>query len=386
MIRQVPSLGSECATASWLGIDPGVIAFVLPTFDCAGAQRDVILLANALNARGVSVVILVLRNEGPLRSLIDPAIRIMEIPGRRIRYAIPGMRRTFRDLAPRIVLSSGPNLSLCCLAAIRSMPRKQQPKVILREVNTPSYSEKFDSRWQDRIAYKILHFVYRYADRVITLTDGSRRELVENFSIPGQKISVMRSNAVITPEFSDRIAGWDGEHGREPDLIVSLGRLAPEKDQRMLLRALVRVGQRRKWRLVLVGDGSERPALEEFVRDNGLAEQTTFAGYADDPFPWLMRATLAVCSSTYEGLCNVIIEALGCGTPVVSTDCPYGPREILQNGRFGTLVPVGDSSAMAEAIEAALDRPVDRKVLMKRASNYTAERAADSFLEIVADL
>ena len=99
-----------------------------------------------------------------------------------------------------------------------------------------------------------------------------------------------------------------------------------------------------------------------------------------------MRAQVAVCSSLYEGLCNVIIEALGCGTPVVSTDCPYGPREILQHGRFGTLVPVGDAEALAAGIEDALDRPVDRASLIGRSLNYTADRAADSFLEIISDL
>jgi glycosyltransferase involved in cell wall biosynthesis len=364
--------------------NPGLIAFVLPTFECAGAQRDVILLANALIKMGVSVTILVLRDGGPLRSMVDPEIRIVEIPGRRIRYAIPGLRQTIRDIAPRYLLSSGPNLNLCCLAAVRSLPRRDQPKVILREVNTPSYSEKLDPRWQDRIAYRLLHVFYRNADRVVTLTDGARRELVTQFSIPAAKVAVMRSNAVITPEHSDQIANWDGEQGREPDLIVSIGRLSPEKDHLLLLRALSLLGKRRPWRLVIVGDGDERAALEEFVQANGLANQTTFAGFVSDPFPWIMRANVAVVSSVYEGLCNVIIEALGCGTPVVSTDCPYGPREILQHGRFGRLVPVGDAAALASAIEAALDSPVDRASLIGRSQDYTADRAAANFLEIVS--
>jgi glycosyltransferase involved in cell wall biosynthesis len=152
------------------------------------------------------------------------------------------------------------------------------------------------------------------------------------------------------------------------------------------LRALAQVGSRRPWRLVLVGDGSQRCELEEFARKNGMTENITFAGYLSDPFEWLMRAKVAVCSSVYEGLCNAIIEALGCGTPVVSTDCPYGPREILQHGRFGTLVPVGDDAALASAIEAALDSPVDRSRLIARAHDYTTARAAENFLKITADL
>jgi glycosyltransferase involved in cell wall biosynthesis len=135
-----------------------------------------------------------------------------------------------------------------------------------------------------------------------------------------------------------------------------------------------------------VGDGSERAALEAFVRTVGLADRIIFTGYVADPFVWTMRASVAVCSSIYEGLCSAIIEALACGTPVVSTACPYGPPEILQEGRYGALVPVGDAAAMAAAIDAALDRVPDRRALMARGLEYSAERAAETFLEIVADL
>jgi glycosyltransferase involved in cell wall biosynthesis len=142
----------------------------------------------------------------------------------------------------------------------------------------------------------------------------------------------------------------------------------------------------RPWRLAIVGEGPERPALEAMVGALGLAQRVTFTGYVADPFAWMMRARLAVCASVYEGLCNAIIEALACGTPVVSTDCPYGPREILQDGRYGALTPVGDARALASGIAAALDQVADRRFLMARGLDYTAESAAAKFLEIVADL
>src|SRR5262249_58972800 len=103
-----------------------------------------------------------------------------------------------------------------------------------------------------------------------------------------------------------------------------------------------------------------------------------------DPFAVFRRAELAVSSSRYEGFGNAVVEALACGTPVVATDCPYGPREILDDGRYGELVPVGDADALAAAIDTALDQPVDRKTLMRRGFDYTAERAAESFLALVA--
>jgi glycosyltransferase involved in cell wall biosynthesis len=367
-------------------IPPRALAVVMRAFEGGGAQRDMILLCNALAARGAGLAILVLRNEGPLRALLDPAIPVIPIPGQRIRYALPGLRRAMRALVPRTVLSSESNLNLWTLAAARSLPRAARPRVVLREVGSPSVAQRHDPHLQNRIAYRLLRRLYRYADRIITLTEGARDDLADNFAVPRENIAVMRVNAVIPPDEEKRIAAWDGQSGRDRDLIVSIGRLSPEKDHRLLLRAMTLLPTQRRWRLAVIGEGPERPALEALTRSSGLSDRVTFTGYAGDPFAWMMRANLAVCSSVYEGLGNTVIEALACGTPVVSTDCPYGPREILENGRYGTLVPVGDAPALAAAIDSVLDHPVDRARLMRRGLDYTAERAAACFLELTADL
>lgn len=362
------------------------LAVVMRAFEGGGAQRDMILLCNALAAKGVALVILVLRNDGSLRALLDPAIRVDEIPGQRIRYAIPGLRRLIRNIGPTLVMSSESNLNLCCLAAVRSLLRAARPKLVLREVGSPSQAQQRDPSLQNHIAYRVLRRLYRYADKVITLTRGARQDLARNFGVAEKAIAWMPSNAVVPPATAERIARWDGETGCERDLIVSVGRLSPEKNHRLLLHAMTLMPKGRPWRLAVVGDGPDRAALEKFAHDHGLSNRTIFTGYVSDPFEWMMRARVAVCSSVYEGLCNAIIEALACGTPVVSMDCPYGPREILQDGCYGTLVPLGDARAMASAIEAAMDQAVDRKRLMRRGLDYTADRAAASFLEIVADL
>jgi glycosyltransferase involved in cell wall biosynthesis len=256
----------------------------------------------------------------------------------------------------------------------------------LREVGSPSIAQQRDPYRQNRIAYRILRHLYRRADRIIALTDGARRDLVQNFSVPDRMIAVMQNNAVIPPGTVDRITQWDGEAGRDNDLIVCVGRLSPEKDQHTLLRAMTVLPANRPWRLAIVGDGPERPALEAFARGNGLAGRVDFTGHVADPFAWMMRARVAVCSSVYEGLGNAIIEALACGTPVVSTACPYGPSEILQGGRYGRLVPVGDAAAMAAAIAAAMSEAPDRGALQARGLQHTAAQAAERFLEIMAGL
>lgn len=362
------------------------LAVVMRAFEGGGAQRDMLLLCNALAARGIHIAILALRCDGPLRALLDPAIRITEVPGRQLRYAIPGLRRMIGTAAPALVVSSEASLNLCTLIAVRTLPRRRRPKLILREVGSPSIAERHDPYRQNRIGYRILRRVYAYADRIVTLTDGARRDLIGNFSVPDAKIATMLTNAVIPPGMVDRLARWDGETGREDDLIVTVGRLSPEKDQLTLLRAMTLLPADRRWRLAIVGDGSERPALEDFARRHGLGERIVFTGEVADPFAWMMRARVAICSSVYEGLGNAIIEALACGTPVVSTNCPYGPREILEGGRYGTLTPVGDAAAMAAAIATGLNAAPDRAALRARGLHYSAANAAERFLEIAAEL
>src|SRR6202043_3094248 len=132
-----------------------------------------------------------------------------------------------------------------------------RPKLVLREVGSPSIAQYRDPYRQNRIAYRILRHLYRHADRIIALTEGARNDLVRNFSTPDRKIAVMRSNAVIPPDIVARLAAWDGDAGREPDLVVCVGRLSPEKNQLLLLRAMTLL-RHRPWRLALVGDGPER--------------------------------------------------------------------------------------------------------------------------------
>ena len=206
-----------------------------------------------------------------------------------------------------------------------TLARSQRPKLILREGAVPSMAHR-DPSGSNRIAYRALHHLYRRADRIVTLTEGARRDLAQHFSVRELMISVMGTNAVLSPAIVSEIAQWDGEDGRESDLIVCVGRLSAEKDQRTLLRAMTLLSPHRRWRLAIVGEGPDRATLESFAAGNGLSPRVVFTGQVANPFVWMRRARVAVCASIYEGLGNAIIEALACGTPVVCTDCPYGPR------------------------------------------------------------
>jgi glycosyltransferase involved in cell wall biosynthesis len=358
----------------------GTVAFFIRALEGGGAQRDMILLANALAAQGRRVEILTLVGEGPLRALVSNEVAVVTVSGIKLRSAFSGLRRALAARRPDAVVSAEAASNLLALLAARSLPRRSRPRVILREVSSPSISQRLDPHRQTRLAYAILRFAYRWADKVVTLTDGALLDLKENFGVPRTKLVRMTSNAVI--EDASVLAGVD-DREREPGLVVAVGRLSLEKDQATLLHAFSKLPRDGKTRLEIFGTGPQRPALENLIRTLGLGDRVSLQGFVSDPFPVFRRAALLVSSSRFEGFGNVLVEAMSCGTPVVSTDCPYGPAEILEHGRYGQLVPIGDADAMARAIALGLAMPPDRAALHARAAQHTIGRAGDALGAII---
>ena len=159
-----------------------------------------------------------------------------------------------------------------------------------------------------------------------------------------------------------------------------MGTLKEQKDHRTLIRAFARLSRDFNAKLTILGEGPLRAGLESLIAELGLQSRVSMPGFVVDPYPWLRSADLFVLSSQYEGFGNVIVEALECGVPVVSTDCPSGPAEILENGRYGRLVPVDDVVALATAMSASLAELHDREKLMKRATAFSVRNISDQYL------
>jgi glycosyltransferase involved in cell wall biosynthesis len=191
-------------------------------------------------------------------------------------------------------------------------------------------------------------------------------------------------NPVVTNELTTLARGevahpWANDP--QVPLVLAVGRLVPQKDFATLLRAFSLLRRRCRCRLAILGDGAERAPLESLARQLGLTENVAFCGFVANPYAWMARSRLVVASSKWEGLPTVLIEAMATGTPVVSTDCPSGPREILDGGTFGTLVPVGNAEALADAIAAALGAANDPDRLQRRAQTFSVNSAVDAYLE-----
>jgi glycosyltransferase involved in cell wall biosynthesis len=362
----------------------GAIAVFVRGLSGGGAQRDAVLLANGLAAVGATSVVVTLDAKGPLRDVIDPNVALVDLgQGRKLRMlsAIPALRRYFQGQQPAVFIASEASGNLIATLAAASSPKAQRPKLVLREVASPAQARLTDPYWQNRLGYRLAPWFYPMADLVLALTEPARRDLVSHFRVPNDKAVCLGTNAVFSEADYARLSG--AERHPDPNLIVAVGRLSPEKDFATLIRALARVRQTRPVRLAIAGDGPERSALEALAAASGVADAVDFLGFQADPSRVVLTAAAFVSSSLYEGFGNVIVEAMAAGTPVVATDAPYGPRAILRDGQLGRLVPVGDAAAMATAIEATLDDPLPAAVLRDAARSYTSEAAARALLELL---
>ena len=226
---------------------------------------------------------------------------------------------------------------------------------------------------------------YVYADAAFGVSSGVAADLRRLPGMARERVHTVYNPVVA--EDVDRKAREPVDHpwigGDGPPVILAVGRLSAQKGFSTLLAAFARLLTRRPARLVVLGEGKRRPQLLSLARRLGVAEHVDFPGFVDNPYAFMARASLFVLSSRYEGLANVLIEAMACGCPVVSTDCPHGPREVLEDGKHGPLAPVGDAEALAAAMARTLDAPPRPEALRERASFFNAARAIDRYEELL---
>ncbi len=236
-----------------------------------------------------------------------------------------------------------------------------------------------------RLAHRLAPWLYTLAGGIIAVSRGAAADLARYARIPVEDMDVI-NNPVVTPrllELSSEPVGHPWFDDGTTPVILGVGRLAAVKDFATLIRAFAEVRRERTAKLMILGEGPERRALEAFAEELGLTKDVEMPGFVHNPYAVMARAAVLVLPSRWEGSPNVLVEAMACGTQVVATDCPGGAAEILENGRFGRLVPVGDFGRMAEAIEGALDDPVSAEQLRKRAGDFSAARAVDAYLELL---
>jgi glycosyltransferase involved in cell wall biosynthesis len=230
--------------------------------------------------------------------------------------------------------------------------------LFVNEQNTVSYEAGNASSWRSRLTPQLIKHFYPWADGIVVVSHGVRDDLARLTSISRERITVIYNPSVVRAEVVEKAQAPLDHPWFKPDqppVLLAVGRLQVQKDYPTLMRAFAQVRQARPARLLILGEGRERPMLEALIAELGLEQDVSLPGFVANPYAYMARASVFVLSSRWEGLPTVLIEALCCGAPVVSTDCPSGPREILRDGLYGPLVPVRDADALARAIGTTLD-------------------------------
>lgn len=363
------------------------IAFFLPNLGGGGAERMQVHLANTLALRGHDVSVVVANAAGPVRGRLSPAVSLVDLKKERCFAALLPLAQYLHRSRPQILISAISHANVIAILA-RLLAPFSGSKVIATERISLSRILRDESRWW-RLAFPLLpRLVYPLAAKVVGVSQGVADEVQALAKLPDEKIATVY-NPTIAAELAELLAeepGYQDLLALKRPIVATVGRLQPQKDHACLLRAFSRSAGQHAAILVIFGEGPLRQDLEDQAEELGIADRVFFPGFVANPLAFLKRCDLFVLSSRYEGFPNVLAEALYCGLPIVSTDCPHGPAEVLDGGRFGSLVPVGDEAALAEAMTAALVTRHDPEAQRRRAMEFSAEATADRYEALFGEI
>ena len=330
------------------------IAIFVPTLQFGGAERVALNLASGFLQRGFSVDILVASDRGVFGDLMPVGARLYSLGNKgRVLRALPNLVNYLRRESPWCVVPIMDHTNVVTIWA-RWLAR-MSTTVLATTHCLPSVEARHGYRLREKLSPYAVRSFLRFADGIVAASSGIANDLARTAKIARERITVIH-NPVLTPEFYSKLAEPVSDfYVRYPNrpVIISVGRLVASKDFPALIRAFVEVKKEVSSRLLILGEGEQRPALERLITELRLVDDVLLPGYTPNPYAHMARAKLFVLSSAYEAFGNVLVESLAAGTPVVATDCP-GPREILQDGRFGDLVTVGETEALAKAMVKVL--------------------------------
>jgi glycosyltransferase involved in cell wall biosynthesis len=403
------------------------IAFLLDNLSGGGAEKVILNLAAGFARLGHPVDLLVCKVEGVLRNYIPAGVKLVPLkevsalhgtaaalvadPGgygeilglvwhwRKLPKAfsyIPAIARHLRQNQTSLLISALPKSNINAILA-RRLSGVEARVIVGAHIHLSAQESDCARRGKSRVSSlrPLMQRCYCQADRVVAVSKGVARDTISYLGLPGSLVETIY-NPVAAREIkslSEEPVDHEWFEQRDIPVVLGIGRFVAQKDFPLLLRAFAELRKRRPARLVLLGgdpDSGEqarhRSELEALADELGISQDIDMPGYKENPYAYLRRASLFVLSSRFEGFGNVLVEALFCGCPVVSTDCPSGPAEILRGGEFGHLVPVGDRQAMTDAMEAALDASVDSFTLRARGEEFSIDRAVNQYSELYSRL
>jgi glycosyltransferase involved in cell wall biosynthesis len=343
--------------------DKKKILFLIGSMQGGGAQRVVMEVINNLDRSRFIPILTLYTKQGPYLNYLKKDIPIYELTGcsggyKKMLRTIKHVSELMNTIKPDLIMghSIGANLALLRTAFFY---KKNTPVIITEHNNFTQTIKRI--RWLKRRLTRIeASFFYKRALKIVVVSQGIKLDLVDHYGMNEDQIAVVYNPVNIQGIYSTLSEGSlqsKKSHNRVKQ-IVAVGRLTKQKGFSDLIKAFSLVRDSVPSRLIILGEGDLRPVLEKQILEQGLSDHVDLPGFVDEPWPIIHASDIFVMSSHWEGFGNVIVEAMACGTPVISTDCDYGPREIITTGQDGLLVPVGDINAMSKAIQSILKNKI----------------------------
>jgi len=351
------------------------ITLVLQNLTGGGAERMMLNIAGGLADRGHRVDIVLMREEGPYLDRVPKHVTLICLQALRFRRVLPALVRYLRQAQPDAVLSTLVPMNI--ITAFASRFTRRRPRLVLREACSISGMQQSVANRVTRLSYHLSPWVYPWANHIVGISNDLRDELRQRLNMPAERINTIY-NPVLSAHDQKQLERTPApphpwlEPGQVP-VVIAVGRLVEQKDYVTLLDAFSQLRRREAARMIILGEGPLRSQLEQRIAALNLQDEVVLPGFVNEPLAWMQHAAVFAHTARWEGFGNVIVEALACGLPVVATDCPCGPAEILDRGRYGTLVPVGDVSALTNALATAITAPLPVELLRRRADDFTVE-------------
>lgn len=358
------------------------IATVLPSLvPLGGLERLVITHAREYRERGYEVDFVFLNEPHDVRGSVPQGCRVFDLKVSRLRGAVLPLARYLRSERPDAVHAT--MWPVTSVAAVAHRLARSRARLVLSDHNPLSLQYAARGRLHRALLRSSIALTYPLADARVTVSRAVAEDLAQLSGLRRECFTVIHNPVAPPSGNADRGRADDAWRGWTGKRILTVGRLKAQKNHAMLVSAFRQLLANTDARLMILGTGDLAEALARQIEGEGLAGKVLMPGHVEDPVPYYRSADLFVLSSDYEGFGNVLVEALACGLQVVSTDCPGGPAEILESGRYGRLVPVRDEAALARAMAEALAQPADPDFLRSRARDFTAGTLVERYLGLL---
>ncbi len=352
------------------------VTLFIGNLSIGGAERVTVNLANQLAENGHHVEVLVVTDDGELADELVPAVEQSVLSVNRMRWAAIPLARHLRRTLPDALISFMTAANVMAIAAAKLS--RVSAQIIVTEHNTQTQKSSLSVK---RDMFLAKHS-YQFADHIVGVSNGVTEDIAQWANVSEDRLTTIYNPVVtedlITGEYPTPEHEWFTDENIS--VVLTAGRHVEQKDHPTLLRAFAELhSEQEHTRLVVLGEGSLTAEYQKLAVELGIEDVTLFPGFVDDPYPYMANADVFALSSRWEGLSLVLIEAMACGTPVVSTDCPSGPSEVLANGEFGELVEVGEPGLLKSALVRALLDPINEELLRKRARDFSVNKAATEY-------